>query len=245
MIGIYRITNKINNKSYIGKSNNIKRRFAEHKIINHETNQSLKKAYIKYGLENFTFEILEECDLDSLNDREIYYIKTLKPEYNRTKGGDGASGHQVSEKTREILRQKAKAQWERLTEEQKQEIINKQLIGNRKGVKRPSRSLSEETKRKLREANLGKKQSKEIIEKRKQTILEKKKNGYIQTNQSHKKPVYCVETGETFESVKEASEKYNLTTLVGHLKGKYKTCKGKHYKYCSVTTNRDECSGVE
>ena len=245
MIGIYKITNKINNKSYIGKSNNIKRRFAEHKIINHETNQSLKRAYLKYGLENFTFEILEECDLDSLNDREIYYIKTLKPEYNRTKGGDGASGHQVSEKTREILRQKAKAQWERLTEEEKQKIIKTQLTGNSKGVKKPPRHLLQETREKLRKANLGKKQSKETIEKRKQTILEKKKNGYIQTNQSHRKPVYCVETGEKFESVKEASDKYNLTTLVGHLKGRYKTCKGKHYKYCSVTTNRDECSGVE
>jgi len=245
MIGIYKITNLINNKCYIGKSNNIKRRFTEHKIINHETNQSLKRAYIKYGINNFTFEVLEECDLESLNEREIYYIEKIKPEYNRTKGGDGASGHHVSEATRQILREKAKAQWERLSEEQKQLVINTQLIGNRKGVKRPSRKLSEETKQKLREFNLGRKQSKETIEKRKQTFIEKKKNGYVQTNQSHRKPVICIETGEVFESVKEASEKYNLSTLSGHLKGRYTNSKGKHFKYYSVTTNDDECNRVE
>lgn len=50
---------------------------------------------------------------------------------------------------------------------------------------------------------------------------------------------------ETNFNLKRAFKKYNLSTLCGHLKGKYKTCKGLHYKYCSVTTNCDECSSVE
>lgn len=243
MIGIYKITNKINGKSYIGQSINIERRFREHKYISSETNQSLIKAYKKYGRENFEFEMLEKCTLENLNQREMFYIKTLKPQYNRTSGGDGSPKHIVSEKTRKILSQKAKEQWNRLPEEEKQRIIKHNLKKPKIG-----HLVSKETREKLRQHNLGKKQSKETIEKRKQTFIEKKKSGYIQTNENHKKKVICIETGEIFESLKEATKKYNLTTLCGHLKGKYETCKGKHYKYyqedCSVTTNDDECNRV-
>ena len=239
MIGIYKITNKINGKSYIGQSNNIKRRFKEHKRIAKETNKSLKQAYKKYGAENFEYTILEKCELERLDEREIYYIKKLKPEYNRTTGGRGSANHIVTDETKKILKEKGKEFWNRLTDEQKENIIQNNLKGQPKGHK-----VSKETREKLRQCNLGKKQSKETIEKRKQTFIEKKKNGYIQTNESHKKPIRCIETGEQFGSVKEAIEKYNLTTLVGHLKGKYKSCKGKHYEYCSVTTNREEFSDV-
>ena len=243
MIGIYKITNKINNKIYIGQSNDIKRRKNEHRCIEHETNKSLKKAYIKYGLENFDFEVLEECKLEELNDKEKYWIELLKPQYNRTSGGDGSPNHKVSEETRKLLKQKGKEFWGNLNEETKQKIINQNLKGPAIGHK-----VSKETRKKLREANLGKVQSKETIEKRKKTMIEKKKNGYIQTNENHRKKVICIETGEIFNSLKEAIDKYNLSTLCGHLKGRYETCKGKHYKYyqenSSVTTNPDECKDV-
>lgn len=79
MIGIYKITNKINNKIYIGQSVNIKSRWADHKKnafnANYkEYNKYLYRAFRKYGLENFTFEIIEECSREELNDRENYYI---------------------------------------------------------------------------------------------------------------------------------------------------------------------------
>ena len=243
MIGIYKITNKINNKFYIGQSKNVKRRIIEHKCVYHETNKSLKAAYKKYGIENFDFEILEQCDLEKLNEREKYWIKELKPQYNRTTGGDGSPNHCVDEKTRQILKQKGKEFWNNLDDETKNKIINQNLKGPAIGHK-----VSEETRKKLREYNLGKKQSKETIEKRKQTIALKKINGYVQTNQNHRKKVICIETGEIFSSLKDAKDKYNLSTLCEHLKGRYKTCKGKHYKYYqengSVTTNHDECSDV-
>lgn len=236
MTGIYKITNKINNHSYIGKSNNIKRRFNEHRSLGRNSRSILKKAFKKYGLENFEFEILEECNVEELNDREIYYIAKFNPEYNRTIGGDGATGHHLSQETKQLLREKGKLQWQNKSQKEKEKIITNNL----KGVK-VGHSVSKETREKLRNANLGKKQSKETIEKRKQTMKEK---GYIITNESHQKPIICIETGEVFKSLKEATEKYNLTTLCGHLKGRYKTCKGKHYKYCSVTTMADECKPV-
>lgn len=246
MIGIYKITNKINNKSYIGQSNNIKRRKNEHRCIEHETNKSLKSAYVKYGIENFEFQVLEECELEKLNDREKYWIELLKPQYNRTSGGDGSPNHKVSEETKQLLKQKGKEFWNNLDEQIKDKIINQNLKGPVVG-----HIVSEETREKLRQYNLGKKQSKETINKRKQTMIEKKKNGYVQTNENHNKKVICIEKNKIYKSVKEAGLDNNVTPscVSGVIKGRYKTCKGLHFKYyqenSSVTTNPDECKGVE
>lgn len=91
--GIYCITNKINSKKYIGQSIDIQRRWMQHKqknVIARDT--FLYKAFIKYGVENFDFSIIELCNEDSLNDREIYWIShydTYKHGYNMTIGGSG------------------------------------------------------------------------------------------------------------------------------------------------------------
>lgn len=77
MIGIYRITNLINGKSYIGQSRDIQRRFWDHRCISHEGNRHLKHAMLKYGKECFKYEVLEECKADQLDEREIYYINTF------------------------------------------------------------------------------------------------------------------------------------------------------------------------
>lgn len=87
VIGIYKITNKLNNKCYIGQSVNIDNRINTHKI---SKNDSLIDNDIKnFGVENFTFEILEECDYRELNIRESYYIQkynSINNGYNISKG---------------------------------------------------------------------------------------------------------------------------------------------------------------
>lgn len=85
MIGIYKITNNINNHCYIGQSRNITKRFNSH-INYHQSvkNYPLYRAFRKYGLENFSFEILEECSINELNERERFWILNLNPEYNQT-----------------------------------------------------------------------------------------------------------------------------------------------------------------
>lgn len=99
--GIYKITNQINNKSYIGQSVNIERRWADEKYRafsegSNEYEYPRSKAFRKYGVENFKFEILELCSHSQLNEREIYYInyyKTIVPYgYNVTSGGSNAAG---------------------------------------------------------------------------------------------------------------------------------------------------------
>lgn len=79
MIGIYKITKKDNGKSYIGQSNNIERRIKEHK---YKTDIPIEIAIQKYGIDAFTYEILEECSLEELDEKEKYWIAY----YNTYKG---------------------------------------------------------------------------------------------------------------------------------------------------------------
>ena len=94
---IYKIVNNINNKIYIGKSSNIKRRLSQYSYMlkfNLLHNSHLQSSILKYGRENFTFEILEFSNEENLNNREKYWIdfyKSYNPKfgYNKTFGGDG------------------------------------------------------------------------------------------------------------------------------------------------------------
>lgn len=98
MIGIYKITNKINNHSYIGLSTKVEERWKYHQSPynqQRESYKSLYKAFKKYGIENFTFEILEECSIQELGEKEKYYIAkydTYKNGYNMTTGGEDNVG---------------------------------------------------------------------------------------------------------------------------------------------------------
>lgn len=85
-VGIYKITNNINNKCYIGQSRNVEKRWENHKYRN--LDYPLYRAFRKYGIQNFTFEIIEECSVDELNSKEAYWIEYYCPEYNQTVGGD-------------------------------------------------------------------------------------------------------------------------------------------------------------
>lgn len=90
---IYVITNKINNKQYVGQTRQtIQKRFAEHVYASKkaEPPQTISKAIKKYSPKNFIIEQLEECDNEFLDDREKYWIKQLNTfncGYNETKGG--------------------------------------------------------------------------------------------------------------------------------------------------------------
>ena len=89
-IGIYKITNKINGKSYIGLSSNIEERFKKHRQMQGE--KILYSAFEKYGIENFEFSVLEYCLLEQLSEREKYWIAyydTYNNGYNATLGGEG------------------------------------------------------------------------------------------------------------------------------------------------------------
>jgi group I intron endonuclease len=106
-IGIYIITNKINNKSYIGQSINIEKRIKTHfwaafKENLPSYNYHIYQAIRKYGEDNFTWEILEtiqEDDPKKLDELEQFYIKkydSFKHGYNMNEGGNTANQNKAS-----------------------------------------------------------------------------------------------------------------------------------------------------
>ena len=116
---IYRIINKLNGKIYVGQTINFKQRMGQHKRDSSKSRPGIDMAIAKYGWENFSVEIIEECSVEQLNEREIFWIAALNSKapsgYNLTDGGDGivgctdetraklaaaSKGHEVSEETR-------------------------------------------------------------------------------------------------------------------------------------------------
>lgn len=98
MAFIYKITNDINAKVYIGKTlGSINKRWKEHlKDCKKRKNEKrpLYTAMRKYGTEHFKIALIEECPEDIVSDREIYWIEyfgSFKSGYNATAGGDGKS----------------------------------------------------------------------------------------------------------------------------------------------------------
>lgn len=104
MACIYKITNVVNNKFYIGSTHKtLNKRKSEHLSQlrgNYHRNSHLQASFNKYSENNFVFEIIEECNIPStftnderykyLTDKELHYINTLNPEYNfckETKAG--------------------------------------------------------------------------------------------------------------------------------------------------------------
>lgn len=100
--GIYKITNNINKHAYIGQSVEIEDRWVRHKWAAFNAIESydypLYRAIRKYGLENFTFEIIKECKQEELSYWEMYYIEyynTFIDGYNQTSGGEGCYGQET------------------------------------------------------------------------------------------------------------------------------------------------------
>jgi group I intron endonuclease len=133
MIGIYKITNKNNGMCYIGKSIDIKRRWQGHKEdsfcseerwkLNKRGEQThFHRALRKYGIDAFSWEIIEECSLEQLNEKEKYWIEyydSINTGYNMTFGGDGyscgggenAPGAKITQEECNIIKEKLKLRW--------------------------------------------------------------------------------------------------------------------------------------
>ena len=145
---IYKVTNLINNKIYIGKK-------VEDRKTYYGSGTAIKLAINKYGKKNFKKEILEKCNAkEELNKREIYWIEKLNSKfpngYNLTDGGEGVAG--VTEETKEKIKIARKKQimlpW---TLERR-----KKTIESLRGKK-----LSEKHKKKISLAHVGKKHTNE------------------------------------------------------------------------------------
>lgn len=112
MIGIYKIKNNINGKCYIGQSINIERRWNDEKKRAFQStsrcyNYPLSRAFRKYGIENFTFEVLEECKREELNEKEKFWIAKYNSYfngYNQNLGGESGGGQVKKESIKGIIK---------------------------------------------------------------------------------------------------------------------------------------------
>ena len=171
---IYKITNLINNKIYIGKTTKtINDRFKEHlKTAKRKRTYTsyLYNAINTYGESNFKIEIIDTCkNEDDLNSKEVYWIRKFNSQnteigYNIMDGGEGGrkcTAYNITEKQRDAL--------DRGRHLPMSNKAKKLLSERRKGC-----IVSESTREKLRQAQKGKKLSNETKEKMRASHKDKK-----------------------------------------------------------------------
>jgi group I intron endonuclease len=106
---IYLIKNIVNNKEYVGCTiSKLNVRFDEHmwKCTKSDSKTKFCNSIKKYGKENFKIELLENCDVKTIYEREIFYIQkfnTYKNGLNSTTGGEGCLGYTHTEETRKKI----------------------------------------------------------------------------------------------------------------------------------------------
>lgn len=147
--GIYKITNLVNGKFYIGSSSNIRNRWSIHLChlrSNKHVNRILLAAWHKYGDESFKIEVLELCGLSNLIDREQYWIDLLLPEYNLLKIAGSPRGYKSS--AEKIAKLSAANKGKSLSIETR-EKISASLIGKKRSAD-VCRRLSESRRGKSR-----------------------------------------------------------------------------------------------
>lgn len=124
MTGVYRLRNIYNNKCYYGSSQNIEKRFKRHiKELKDGThiNISLRRAWEKYGEDVFVLEIVEECTIGKLHEREQIYLDTY-PEYNiamTATGGDNLTRNPNRDVIIDKMTKSVNARYASMTDEEK------------------------------------------------------------------------------------------------------------------------------
>ena len=143
---IYKITNLINEKKYIGCTiYPINKRFEEHiyRCLKSDSNTKFCNSIRKYSVENFNIELIEECEISVIYEREKFYItefKTYEYGLNSTVGGEGCLGYvhspeirkKISENTRDGNSHKGKT-YEELYGDKADEEREKRRLSVKKG----------------------------------------------------------------------------------------------------------------
>lgn len=221
--GIYKIENIITHNLYIGKAKNIEHRWSQHKSIANYNNitRHLYNSMRQYGIENFTFEIIEEVPLDIydeiINEKEKYWIKYYnayedKENYNYTEGGDGLSGWIPDE------------EWKK-----RMSIIKRKWYQTDKGIQ-----TKERARQRLKNKQglfKGHRHTEEWKQQHSLDMQGEKNPNYGKHTQGKK--CLCIELNQIFESTRQAAQELNLhhQNIAAACRGVYQTSGGYHWKY--------------
>lgn len=236
MYSIYKYTNSVNGKVYIGQTSKSLAERAQANGRNYRECRRFYNAILKYSWHSFVPEVLAVVDtVETANELEQYYIALYHSTddrygYNIALGGDNK---EMSETTRKIISEKAKARYvdktanpmygkrhslESICKQRAKKLdANNPMYGTvwtdtqreRSGTRGKHLNLTDEQRAVLRQraATVGK------------TI--------------GLRSVRCVEDNTVYSSIQEAASAYRVSkgTICGHLRGSQKTCCGKHFEY--------------
>jgi len=248
---VYMFTNIINDKKYIGITTKILEERYKNHIWNINDGGYFHNAIKKYGIENFTLEIIDKaCSVNELKEKEKYWIKfynTRKQGYNLTDGGDGAWGYKHTEETKEYLREintgsNNHRYGKEISMEQKIKLIERLTGENNHNYGKP---MNDEIKKKISNTkikngsskgnnnpNYGKKHNKETKQKMSDNHSDFSGGNHpqaIEIVQLTKDNIFV----NVFPSSKEASEHTGAdrSHIIKCCKNKVKTAKGFKWMY--------------
>lgn len=233
---VYMHTNTINGKRYIGiTGQNPPERRWRNGGSGYSQSGYFRNAIKKYGWDNFSHEIIKaNLTFDEACEFEKFYISiynTKRPKgYNLTDGGEGSVGWKPSEEFKKKQSIIHKMQWED-TE------FRERMMKIRQDENSPYKSDEFRDKiSKLVEGEKNPNYQHYWSDEQKENLRIKQKQNPLYRNESNPnaKKIMCVETGEVFECIKFAKEKYNIKSegsLTVALKHPTRTAAGLHWKY--------------
>lgn len=221
MIGIYKITSPLG-YVYIGQSIDIDSRFYVYKKMKCKSQLRIYNSFVKYGVDNHVFEVIEECSFDLLNERERYW-----QDFYNVLSKNGLNCNLVSTNScKKVLSKETKLKISnsltglRHTEESKSKI-SKALTG---------RVVSEKTRDKISESNRNKKFSLErrqrisdALKGRKipKEVIDKRNKKLSAGNHYKAKIIINTQNGIFYDCIGDAAKEYNInrSTLNNFLTG--------------------------
>ena len=219
MAFIYRITNLVNGKKYIGETalkDPLKRWQSHlHSIREGRGCPLLRKAIEKHGVENFKFEVICECTHEERYEKEKEFIATensIAPNgYNVLKGGPGGGfvGKKHTEETIAKMREATRKMMSEMSDEKRKEMYSKRKVV-RTGFK-----MSESAKKKLSEYRTGMKLSEETKQKVSNSLKTYHTSSETETRAKETRRKISeaakkrMENGETFKYTEEMKKKHS------------------------------------
>lgn len=225
--GIYCIENTVSSKKYIGQSVNVNNRWRQHRNElnkNCHFNDYLQKSWNKHGESCFRFYVLEYCNEEDLDEREIYYIElynTLNRDYGYNLKTGGQSNPSLSEESRKKL---------------SESIQKSYLDPNRRKIQRDNalkQWTNPEIKAKISGPNsamYGKHHTNEAKEKISQA------NKGRRSYRRNTTPVFCIELNKEFEDATEAGKELGIdsSAILKVCRGERKICGGYRWQFKTI-----------